>query len=410
VKIGIMTLSLRRGGAERVTALVSRHLLQSHDCHLILFDTSSFDYDYPGPVLDLHLPEPQGRNLAVRLANTLRSLRRIARLKREMRFDIVVSSLEPANIPNAITRACSGTPVALWVHEDKGYGQVSDLQRRITDVLIRRLYNRADLIIAVSQGIRETLIRRYHLPGDKIKVIYNPVEIEDVKARGQEELDPAFRDVYRDPVIISCGRLTVQKGQWHLLRAFKGLLSQIPSARLIILGDGELRQSLTDLARSLGIEDRVILPGYQSNPFKYLSRASLFVLPSLWEGFGYVLVESMVLGLPVISTDVRSGPREILAPDTDFRQTASTIEYAKYGILVPPMEGKMPDSTVPLTPGEDQLRQAMVKVLTDPSLAEGYSRQGPLRAADFRTDVLLPAFERLLRDTVEKGRHRKDSV
>jgi glycosyltransferase involved in cell wall biosynthesis len=123
------------------------------------------------------------------------------------------------------------------------------------------------------------------------------------------------------PVILGVGRLTVQKDFPTLIRAF-ARVRQKRNARLLILGEGELRSELNALVAELGLQADVALPGFVENPFVFMRHASLFVLSSAWEGFGNVLVEAMACGMPVVSTDCPSGPAEIL-------------QNGKWGRLVP---------------------------------------------------------------------------
>ena len=123
------------------------------------------------------------------------------------------------------------------------------------------------------------------------------------------------------PVILAAGRLTEQKDYPTLLRAFS-TLREAHRARLLILGEGELRPSLESLVAELGLVDDVIMSGYADNPYRYMARAAVFVLCSAWEGLPNALIEAMAVGTPVVATDCESGPREILAG-------------GRYGILTP---------------------------------------------------------------------------
>jgi glycosyltransferase involved in cell wall biosynthesis len=107
------------------------------------------------------------------------------------------------------------------------------------------------------------------------------------------------------------GRLTRQKGFDVLLDAFKRLLDD-RDARLIIIGDGQDRASLQAQAERLGISDRLLMPGFQTNPYPWLARADLFVLSSRWEGSPNALTEALALGVPCVATDCPSGPAEVL--------------------------------------------------------------------------------------------------
>ncbi|ANB01379.1 glycosyltransferase [Ectothiorhodospira sp. BSL-9] len=186
---------------------------------------------------------------------------------------------------------------------------------------MRRLYPKADGIIAVSQGVAEDIQQITGLAPERLHVVRNPVITHRLAEQASAPPPHPWLTDNGDPVIMGMGRLTRQKDFPTLMRAFARLLRKRP-ARLLILGDGADRSTLEDLARELGIADRLLLPGFDPNPYAWLSRANLFVLSSAWEGSPNALTEAMALGIPVVSTDCRSGPREIL-------------QGGQYGPLVP---------------------------------------------------------------------------
>ncbi|MEM2041681.1 MAG: glycosyltransferase [Nitrososphaerota archaeon] len=191
-------------------------------------------------------------------------------------------------------------------------------------------------------------------------------------------------EVFRHPVIINVGRMINQKGQWHLIRAFKLVNEEIPNTRLVILGEGKLRDYLVRLINELKLNDNMYLPGWKSNPFKYMARSTLFCLSSLWEGFPNVVVEALACGLPVMSTDCLSGPREILAPGTEYKvDRLRGPEYAEYGILMPVFDGKRYTARDPLTWQEEMWAEEIIKLLKNPEILENYRQRAKRRAMDF---------------------------
>lgn len=153
------------------------------------------------------------------------------------------------------------------------------------------------------------------------------------------------------------------------------------SVRLLILGDGELRPALVKQAEQLEISDRVWMPGFVDNPYKYMAQADVFVMPSLYEGFSNAILEALACGVPVISTDHETGAREILAPASEYRQKVKDrIDLGDYGILVPVCGGDMDFSSEQYLQGEILLADAIKMVLTDSNLAKRY-RQAALERA-----------------------------
>lgn len=176
---------------------------------------------------------------------------------------------------------------------------------------MRLFYRFTDLIVAVSRGVAKDVIQITSLPPDRVTVIHNPVITPMLqKLAGEPVSHPWFHDS-RIPVIIGMGRLTRQKDFTTLVRAFAEVRKD-RKCRLLILGDGAQRLELEALVLELGVENDIELPGFTENPFSYLSKCSLFVLSSRWEGSPNALTEALALGKPVVSTDCPNGPREIL--------------------------------------------------------------------------------------------------
>lgn len=176
---------------------------------------------------------------------------------------------------------------------------------------IRRAYPRVDAIVAVSQGVADDVAEISGLPPARIRVIRNPVITPEFARLATEQVDHDWFAPGQPPVVLGVGRLTRQKDFATLIKAFAQARRQRP-LRLIILGEGRDRDDLSQLAVDECVAADVAMPGFQANPYAWLARASLFVLSSRWEGSPNALTEAMAMGVPVVSTDCRSGPRELL--------------------------------------------------------------------------------------------------
>ena len=161
-------------------------------------------------------------------------------------------------------------------------------------------YSWADGIIAISDGVAQDLIANTGLDENKIHVIHNPIVTTDLINLSMEHLEHPWFHPDSPPVIIGAGRLAKQKGFDILLKAFARLRDHL-DCRLMILGEGPERKSLEELAASLDISSDVSMPGFIPNPFSYFRQAAVFALPSIYEGFGNVLAESLAVETPVFS-------------------------------------------------------------------------------------------------------------
>ena len=212
-------------------------------------------------------------------------------------------------------RRLSGVPHRLVITEHNSLSSIvknkKDLRWQMYPKLAKRFYPWADNIIAVSNDVADDLTQVAKIPRDLIKVIYNPIVTSDLQDKSEAPLDhPWFKDG-EPPVILTVGRLTDQKAFDVLIQAFSLVRKNRP-ARLLILGEGENRSALQSLIGQLGLEQDVSLMGFVQNPYPFMAQASLFVLPSRWEGLPTVLVEALYLGSPIIATDCPGGSREIL--------------------------------------------------------------------------------------------------
>jgi glycosyltransferase involved in cell wall biosynthesis len=236
--------------------------------------------------------------------------------------------------------------------------------------LMRRLYPQAHNIVAVSQGVAKDLTTLLQLPFDRVTVIYNPVITSNLLEQALTPITHPWFERGQPPVILGVGQLALHKDFPTLLRAF-ALVRQVRPAKLLILGEGEERANLERLAIELGIQNDVSMPGFVDNPFAFMAKASVFVLSSAWEGLPTVLIEALACGCPVVATDCRSGPREIL-------------DNGRYGRLVPVGD-------------HEALAKAILETLDNPDFPA--DRQTRLqRAMEFSVDAAVDKYLKVLLD------------
>ena len=210
---------------------------------------------------------------------------------------------------HAISRSQSRMIICEHIALAQALGNEKNLLRQILKILIRIFYRFADAIITVSESAAQEL-ELHGVPQKKIKVIYNPVLTPDLAVLADEKIDLSWFNP-AVPVVLAVGRFTAQKDFETLIRAFATVRKQ-RLVKLLILGDGPEKAHLDRLIAELDLKSDVIMPGFMKNPYPYFKHSNMFVLSSRWEGLPTVLIEALALGLPIVSTDCPSGPREIL--------------------------------------------------------------------------------------------------
>jgi len=352
--------SLVGGGAERVIVNLINHLDRNkYEFLLIIFKN----------VIDLKrdLNFPIDKIVCLNKKSKWGFFKLIFKLRKiicDYKPDRVISFLRDTNIAVVLSGIFLRKKYSLFLSE-RSYGIYLNKVRLgyLRRWLMNLTYKKAHRIIAVSEDIGEKLKEYFNLQPEKIKVIYNPVSIKEIKYKSQKEVEHPFFKYENAQVIISAGRLTKHKRFDNLLKAFSLVIEKQATARLIILGKGILQRELELLTLKLNIDNFVSFVGYKDNPYAWISKADIFVLPSDFEGFPNVLPESMACGTPVISTDCPSGPREI-------------ITNSENGVLVPPAD-------------EKALAKAMLDLLDDEEKRKRFSAAGKKRVQDLKVEKIV---------------------
>jgi glycosyltransferase involved in cell wall biosynthesis len=305
-RLGIFVPSLLGGGTERVASILAAGFMKrGHAVDLLLARRE-------GPYLSA-IP-PGVRIIHLRKRGVLSCLPQLVRYLRRERPDALLSAMSHTNVVTLLASRLAGCPTRVVVSERSSFSECRRNYRSPRDRLIRLLmrvtYRWADKVIVVADEMIEDLHRGIGLPRSRIVSVPNPVLPEDFELRSAEPIEDAVFDQDR-PVVVAAGRLTFEKDFPTLIRAF-ALVRHRRDAALVILGEGPEREALEKLIAELGLAEHVFLPGFVDNPFPHLRAASVFALSSRFEGMPGVLLQAMACGTPVVSTDCRSGPREIL--------------------------------------------------------------------------------------------------
>jgi glycosyltransferase involved in cell wall biosynthesis len=358
--------TLGEGGADRVTVTLLRHLDRSRfrpTLVLVKRDGALMD-EVPAdvPVIDLGVSRLRFSWLA------------LAAVLRRERPDILLSTSSGGNLIASLAHTMVADPHRRLVLSERNTFSAVRRERRArwlpVVTITRHLYKRANRIIAVSEGVANDLLDCLDLPRELVTAIPNPVVDDELHALAEQPVEhPWLEDGI--PVLLAVGRLVAQKDYPMLLRAFR-MIRDTRVVRLIILGEGQLREELEALAGMLKIREDVEFRGFVKNPFPYMRSCTIYVLSSRFEGLPGALIQAMACGAPAISTDCPSGPSEI-------------IEAGYNGFLVP-------------IGNAGELARSIECLLDAPELRRSFSEAGRKTASAFRVSSMIRMYEETLLD------------
>jgi glycosyltransferase involved in cell wall biosynthesis len=356
-QVAVYVPGLTGGGAERVAAVLAQGLLQSgHDVRLLV-DFEAYENR------DL----VSGVDVTVLGSNHGRSVLRLARVLASGGLDIVVSMGASANVKLVVAHLIARSSTKLILSYHGTLNAVSGKLSRSAYPLAPFLVRYAACTVSVSNHLLNDLVNNWRVPAKRLIRIYNPVPVERAVPVDADGL------AARPQVVMGMGRLTPEKDFATLIRAVALLPDH--ATRLIIYGEGPERRPLLELAASLGLADRIELPGYVVNPWPVYANGRCFVISSPAEAFGNVAVEALASGLPVITTDC-GGPVEI-------------VDRGRYGTVVP-----IGDPA--------RLAAAIAEVLKRPGSPEARIA----RAQEFATDKIIEQYNALFDTVLDDPRRR----
>ncbi|MDD6312592.1 MAG: glycosyltransferase [Firmicutes bacterium] len=376
---------LRVGGNGKTVSMLSKIAENDYNVTVVVFDDKDRSYDYGGTLISLDLPPAPSK-----IGKAIVSIKRINKLKkiiRDQKIDILFCVTAHQNLIS--TTRFRGVKKIVSCRDSAALANNTDKYMQMLE--------KSDLMVFNSDYMREYLLKRMPGAEDKCRVLQNSVDIERILKLSNQEPDKGFLDFINGKrCIISCGRMCREKGFDHLLRAFSAVHKKYDDAVLAIVGDGEYYDKLKSLASQLGLDNYVYFAGYQSNPYAYLSRASIYALSSNTEGFPNVMLEAMTCSLPVVAANIKSGPNEILKKTPDYSEDVSTVIEADYGVLTPELHPD--DSYAPKESDDSELKLAdgICLLLADENKRLHYIEKSAERCKYFSIENTAPRFEKAI--------------
>lgn len=370
------------GGAQRSFMQLANDLSKYHHVEIVVFNNAS-PSSHKTILTIYSLDLAAGKNALDKAIQFFKRVYRLKKIKQKVKPSVSISFLEGADYVNILSS--NGERVIISIRGTKEFdlqiaGALGWLRKQI---LIPFIYKRAWRIITVSKFLEDEMKNSFGIRPEMVRTIYNYYDFELLNQRINEPLPEIFQNWLTGRLLVNVGRLHPQKNQLFLIDVFADILNNEPTAKLIIVGNGPLLNSLTAHAEEKMLRTYVYnrddfndsyqlyFLGEVNNPFPIIRRCELFIFPSLYEGFPNALVEAMYAEIPVVSANCNYGPSEII-----------NFEEVKSGVLLPIY-----------LPNQNELKKIWVDVignlLDDEQTKLHFVTNAQIRMKDFARDKIL---------------------
>lgn len=392
--IAILANSMGLGGTQRVISRLLTPLSLHYDVHLLMINEEIEAFDIK--VKKHYFLSQEKSNRVLYIIDLISLIGKVNKYIEKNKIECVISFLSVPNLFNS-----------LFVRQSKRIINIRCQLRNVCDTSISAYikYSMSKLFLRFADGaivptisLKNDLQNICKMNERKIKIIYNPFDVDSIREKSREQISEEYTYLYEKyKVIVTLGRLEKEKGYTNLIKSFSKM-NQNDDVRLVFIGDGSQRIELENMAKEYDVEDKVIFVGSQSNPYPFLKKSTLFVLSSYTEGFPNALVEAMICGVPVISTDCKSGPREILVKSGEQTGFVNGVELGSYGLLVPSFD--MNDSDEIRGQKEKILSRAMEMLLEDSNVKNRFSELLEDRIAFFSIEKIVKQYVELIDEVI----------
>lgn len=332
-KILICSNTLQYGGSERVISNLLPRLNKHFEIHLALYYNIS-SYSIPDDVKVIYLTDIKQESFGSFLFRAKESSKKLYRYCKDNEIPVVVAFLNRAFVLAALLKwhwKFTGKVIMFQrTHATTLAAKENWLNKKLQNFITKWCLKKADVVLANSVAIKKDLEANY-LPGTKVRVIVNPIELDKVQERTRAPLQVVFNAEYFHVVVVA--GLRKEKDHLGILKACQ-FLETLP-IKIWFVGGGQLEEMLKQEAKNLKVDQMVEFVGFTPNPFPYIYHSHLALLNSYVEGFPNAILEAMACGKAVVSTDCMSGPREILTTPDEATQKENGYEIGTCGILTP---------------------------------------------------------------------------
>jgi len=380
------------GGAEKVVLRLSFALKDKYNVIVAFARKNTNKAVFPVKTYELW---PRSFLKDVFFIRNIIELFRLKKIKEKEKIDLSISCTEVEDIVNVLT---AGTEKIFFIIENM-LSKGKRLTKTVYKIFSKKIFGRANKIICCSKLVKQDAMNNFNGVDEKMVVIYNFCDVEKIIHKKAETVEQ--ENIFKRPIVICSGRFEDQKGFLYAIKMLSKVKKHIPNSAFVFLGKGSLKKDLIKMAKYMNLKVcdmsapgeyqenfDVYLLGFQENPYKFISKAKLFLLTSFYEGLPCVVLEAMICKTPVLCSDCSAGPREILAPNTPFLKKTDVVEKTEYGTLLPVWEkGQL--YTKKFTNVDNIWAKEIVKNLKDENYRTEKIEQAFKRANDFSQEKIL---------------------
>ena len=326
MKILVLHGHLSMGGEERVLLSVLRNLVElNYDVDLLITwnhkENNLFENEIPKKVnYEFLFDSYNGKNKLIKEIYRIKAkttyLKKIEKKIKNEKYDIVIdyssNLLKYDNFDIKI-------PVFAWIHFSLTFGEKLTLEKIKK---YKKQYKKYSKIFAITRVMKEEFINKVGIDEKKVELVYNPIDLKLIEKKA-ENVEKKYENYLKQDYFLQVSRLTQQKQPEHLVDIYYKLKQAGIKEKLYFIGDGEKKEIIKQKIKEYNLENDIILLGQIENPYPFFKNAKLFVHTAKYEGLPTVLLESLALGIPVVSYDCPTGPRDILGKNNEYGELIS---------------------------------------------------------------------------------------
>jgi N-acetylgalactosamine-N,N'-diacetylbacillosaminyl-diphospho-undecaprenol 4-alpha-N-acetylgalactosaminyltransferase len=332
--VALLINSMESGGAERVVSLLANEMHDNeNNIHVVTLQKGNV-YNLSNGINQVTLGRITVNNGILKVAFLLYYAYKLRIFCAQNDIHVVKSHMYRPNYINVLSKFLGNKSKCILVQHSHASNSYSSrgVVGYFSKTLISIFYRKADGVVTVSKLMREDLIRNFSIEPHKVKYIGNPINRDLITAMSKMPIETPYS--FSKYTFVTTGSFIERKNHKLIIEAVKSIGRS--DYHLLIMGQGPLKQKYIDMIQLYNLDHMITILDFNNNPFFIMRQSNCFINSSNAEGLPMVMLEALACGIPVISTDCLSGPREIVAPNTNYQEMLTTdIEETPYGILTP---------------------------------------------------------------------------